>query len=70
MLGEARNCSLEIAQAIKDEDSILSVFTGKDGADGSVDIITCNGGCVGSHTWCHVDHSPIEYGVIGESCGL
>ena len=64
-LGEARNCSLEIAPTVKDEGSIFSALARKDGAEGGVDIIACDGGCMGGHVWCHVDYGPIEYEVIG-----
>ena len=71
-LGEARNRSLEIVTAVEDEGPIFPVVWvgGKDGADGSVDVIVWDGGFVDSHVRCHVEDGTIDYEVIGEPCDL
>jgi len=71
-LGEATNCRLEIITTVKDEGSIFPVLwiAGKDGAECSVEIITPDGGFVGSHVRCHVEDGAIDYEVIGEFCDL
>ena len=71
-LGEARNRSLEIIAAVEDEGSIFPVLrvAGKDGAEGSVDVVVRDGGFVGGYVGCHVEDRPIDYEVIGEPCNL
>ena len=67
-LGEARNCSLEIVTTVEDEGSIFPVrwVSGKDCAEGGVDVIAWNGRFVGLHIGFHVEDGPIDYEVVGE----
>ena len=67
-LGEAGNCGPKVASTVEHEGSIFSVLACQNGAEGGVDVIARNGGCVGSHVRSDVDHGSVEYEVIGKIC--